>query len=200
MGRRELERGRVGRDVTSFISSVWLALMALVCLGRGGLMTQVDWDLRENEKKGRQKNASKRWDPSSTWCYFALAIIIFTVYPQLFFFFFFCSTAVYFRRNLHESYIVVCVLVPTPGAAQVEPQSTSTSLSLPRGLLQRTAKLVVIFAPVYIAPSTSSLPLMKGRRNWRGLSVAFDRYTSKRVNEQRELSLLCLRLYIASSS
>lgn len=129
MGRRELERGRVGRDVTSFISSVWLALMALVCLGRGGLMTQVDWDLRENEKKGRQKNASKRWDPSSTWCYFALAIIIFTVYPQLFFFFFFCSTAVYFRRNLHESYIVVCVLVPTPGAAQVEPQSTSTSLS-----------------------------------------------------------------------
>lgn len=42
MGRRELERGRVGRDVTSFISSVWLALMALVCLGRGGLMTQVD--------------------------------------------------------------------------------------------------------------------------------------------------------------
>jgi hypothetical protein len=59
MGRRELERGRVGRDVTSFISSVWLALMALVCLGRGGLMTQVDWDLRENEKKGPQKNASK---------------------------------------------------------------------------------------------------------------------------------------------
>jgi hypothetical protein len=192
MGRRELERGRVGRDVTSFISSVWLALMALVCLGRGGLMTQVDWDLRENEKKGPQKNASKGGDPSSsTWCYFPLAIIIFTVYPQLFFFFFFCSTAVYFRRNLHESYIVVCVLVPTPGAAQVEPQSTS----LPRGLLQRTAKLVVIFAPVYIAPSTSSLPLMKGRRDWRGLSVAFDRYTGA-GSQWTARALSCVCVYI----
>jgi hypothetical protein len=131
MGRRELERGRVGRDVTSFISSVWLALMALVCLGRGGLMTQVDWDLRENEKKGPQKNASKGGGGP----FFFDLMLFFSGHHHLyclppnyfssFFLFYGCLLSTQFAWVLYS----VCVLLLTPGAAQVEPQSTSLSLS-----------------------------------------------------------------------
>lgn len=197
MGRRELERGRVGRDVTSFISSVWLVLMALVCLGRGGLMTQVDWDLRENEKKGPQKNASKRGDPSSsTWCYFALAIIIFTVYPQLFFFFFFlfygCLLSTQFAWVLYS-----CVRVGADAGGRTSRTAIDFSTS---GLVTKDGEARCYFRTGIYRTIHFIIAFNEGTP---GLAGSVGRVWSLhggRESMNSESSLLCLRLYIASSS